>query len=53
MSIVKRIDRLPLGVLYNKDKPVFHKALSGDWNPIRDRMSRQERIKKVGSLLFH
>lgn len=53
MSIAKRTDRLPLGVLYKKDKPAFHRALSGDWNPIRDRMSRQERIKKVRSLLFH
>jgi 2-oxoglutarate ferredoxin oxidoreductase subunit beta len=53
MSIAKKTDRLPLGVIYKKDKPAFHKALSGDWSPIRDRMSRQERIKKVGGLLFH
>jgi 2-oxoglutarate ferredoxin oxidoreductase subunit beta len=53
MSIAKRTDKLPLGVFYKKDKPAFHTALSGDWNPIRDRMSREERIKKIKSLLFH
>ncbi len=53
MKIAKRTDKLPLGVIYRKDQPAFHKALSGDWSPIRDRMSRQERIKKIKSLLLH
>lgn len=53
MKVAKRTDKLPLGVIYRKDQPAFHRALSGDWSPIRDRMSRQERIKKIKSLLLH
>lgn len=53
VSVAKRTDKLPLGIIYKTEKLAFHQALSGDWNPIRDRMSRQERIKKIESLLFH
>ena len=51
MSAAKREDKLPLGILYRKEKPVFCKALYGDWNPVTKRLSREERIKKVGALL--
>jgi 2-oxoglutarate ferredoxin oxidoreductase subunit beta len=53
MSVAKTTDKLPLGIIYRTEKPVFHRALLGDWNPVRERISREERIKKVGSLLRH
>jgi 2-oxoglutarate ferredoxin oxidoreductase subunit beta len=52
MSVAKRNDKLPLGIIYRKkDKPVFHKALYGDWNPVTKRLSKEERIRKVEGLL--
>jgi len=51
MSVAKRTDKLPIGIIYRKDKPAFHRALYGDWNPVTKRLSREERIKKVGALL--
>ena len=51
MSIAKRSDKFPIGIIYQKKKPVFHQALYGDWNPVNQRMSREERIEKVKGLL--
>lgn len=51
MTVAKRTDKLPLGIIYKKEKPAFHKALYGDWNPVIKRLSREERIKKVVALL--
>jgi 2-oxoglutarate ferredoxin oxidoreductase subunit beta len=51
MSIAKRIDKFPIGIIYQKKKPAFHRALYGDWNPAGQRMSREERIEKVTGLL--
>jgi len=51
MAVAKRSDKLPLGIIYRVKKPPFHRALYGDWNPVRKRLSREERIKRVESLL--
>jgi len=51
MSIAKRSDEFPIGIIYRKKKPVFHQALYGDWNPLTKRTSREERIEKVTGLL--
>ena len=51
MSIAKRSDKFPIGIIYRKKKPVFHQALYGDWNPLTRRTSREERIEKVTGLL--
>lgn len=51
MSVAKRSDMLPLGIIYRKDKPVFHKALYGDFNPVIKRLSKEERVRKVEGLL--
>jgi 2-oxoglutarate ferredoxin oxidoreductase subunit beta len=53
VSVAKRTDKLPLGIIYMKEKPAYHKALMGDRNPVKERLSREERIKKAESLLFH
>lgn len=51
MAIAKREDKLPIGIIYKKEKPPYHKELYGDSNPVTKRMSREERIKKIESLL--
>jgi 2-oxoglutarate ferredoxin oxidoreductase subunit beta len=51
MKVAKRTDKLPLGIIYKEDKPVFHNALYGDWNPVTKRISKEERLKKVDTLL--
>jgi 2-oxoglutarate ferredoxin oxidoreductase subunit beta len=51
MRIAKRSDKLPIGIIYQERKPVFHRALYGDRNPVAQRMSRKERIEKVKGLL--
>jgi 2-oxoglutarate ferredoxin oxidoreductase subunit beta len=43
--------RILIGIFYNKSKPVFHKELMGDWNPIRDKMNRDERLRKMKAML--
>jgi len=51
IAIAKRTDKLPVGIIYKVEKPAFHKELYGDWNPVTNRLSREERIKKVEHLL--
>jgi cell fate regulator YaaT (PSP1 superfamily) len=51
MAIAKREDRLLLGVIYQVEKPTFHKELYGEFNPVTKRMGREERIKQIESLL--
>ena len=43
--------RIPIGVFYQINKPVFHKELYGDWNPITKRLSKEERIEKFKNIL--
>ena len=51
IAIAKRRDKLPIGILYKTKKPPFHRVLYEDWNPVRNRLSREVRIKKVERLL--
>jgi 2-oxoglutarate ferredoxin oxidoreductase subunit beta len=52
MELAKRKDKLSLGVIYqNNKKPPFHKSLYGDLHPIKDRLSRNDRIKKIDNIL--
>ncbi len=51
MLEAKRKDRLPLGVIYRTRRPVFQTELYGDWNPVANRMPREERIEKVSRIL--
>ncbi|UCB59040.1 MAG: 2-oxoacid ferredoxin oxidoreductase [Thermoplasmatales archaeon] len=40
-------DRMPIGVFYKVNKPVFHREFYGDWNPVVDKVSRNERLKLI------
>ncbi|PNX49829.1 MAG: 2-oxoglutarate synthase [Thermoplasmata archaeon M9B1D] len=43
--------RMPIGVFYDVRKLVFHKELMGDWNPSQNKMSRNERLKKINEFV--
>jgi 2-oxoglutarate ferredoxin oxidoreductase subunit beta len=51
INVARRTDKLPLGILYKEEKPVFHKSLYGDFNPVTKRITKEERLKKVEALL--
>jgi 2-oxoglutarate ferredoxin oxidoreductase subunit beta len=40
-----------IGLFYKTEKPIFHKELYGDHNPVEKRLSREERIKKLANIL--
>jgi 2-oxoglutarate ferredoxin oxidoreductase subunit beta len=43
----KEKHKFTIGVFYRAERPVYHKELYGDHNPITDKMSRSERIDKI------
>jgi len=43
--------RMPIGVFYKIKKPIFHKELYGDWNPVIDKMEKKQRLKTVEGFL--
>ena len=49
--MAQRKDKLPIGVIYETDKPVFHRELVGERNPVRARLSAEERTNRVSRLL--
>jgi 2-oxoglutarate ferredoxin oxidoreductase subunit beta len=52
LDVARRSDKLPLGVIYQTDKPTYHKELYSDWNPVKNRLSREQRLQKVKELLI-
>jgi len=52
MKAVKEKHKMTLGVFYRAQKPVYHKGLYGDHNPLTKRLSRSERIIKIKQILF-
>jgi len=49
--IKEKKERLPIGVFYQINKPVFHKELFGDWNPVKRRLSKEVRRERIKGLL--
>jgi len=43
----RREGKLPIGVFYQVSKPVFHRELYGEWNPVKNRLHRKERLEKI------
>jgi len=44
-------DQIPIGVFYKVKKPVFQRELFGEWNPVGNHGTRDERRKHVASYL--
>jgi 2-oxoglutarate/2-oxoacid ferredoxin oxidoreductase subunit beta len=51
VHLAKQFDKIPIGVFYKIIKPVYHKELYGKWNPVVTRLSHQERLKNINSIL--
>jgi len=48
MRLIEDIEKeIPIGIIYKTDKPVFHKELMNDWNPIEDKKTKNQRIKEI------
>lgn len=52
IQLAKKKDKLPIGVIYRKNKPIFHKELYGEHNPITKKTSRKKRLEKIRNLLY-
>jgi len=50
-ELARTRDRLYIGVIYKVKKPVFHKELYGDWNPVENSLPRDERVKRIKNVL--
>ncbi|MFX1383706.1 MAG: thiamine pyrophosphate-dependent enzyme [Promethearchaeota archaeon] len=51
LRLAKERNKLPIGILYKSKKPVFHKELYGNLNPVEDSLSREQRIEKINKIL--
>jgi 2-oxoglutarate ferredoxin oxidoreductase subunit beta len=51
LNLARQKDKLPIGIFYQVEKPVFHKALYKDWNPVVKKMSKKERRERVKALI--
>lgn len=51
ISLTKRTDKIPIGIIYQIEKPIFHKQLYGDWNPVLNHLSRKDRIERISRLI--
>jgi 2-oxoglutarate ferredoxin oxidoreductase subunit beta len=48
MNLIKTMNpSIPIGVLYNMKKPVYHKRLYGTWNPVENQDNKTNRLKKI------
>ena len=51
IELTQEEDRIPLGIYYQEEQPVYHEKLYGEINPVKDKLSRDERLKRVNELL--
>ncbi len=52
LKLIKKMDKkLPIGVFYKVKKPVFHKELYGNWNPVKNNWNKKKRLEKVEEFL--
>ncbi|MFX0004425.1 MAG: thiamine pyrophosphate-dependent enzyme [Candidatus Hodarchaeota archaeon] len=47
IKAAKKKHKYTIGIFYRAKKPVYHKELYGDHNPIDNKLSRNERIDKI------
>ncbi|MBS3782300.1 MAG: 2-oxoacid:ferredoxin oxidoreductase subunit beta [Candidatus Thermoplasmatota archaeon] len=51
MKLTEETERLPIGVFYKEEQPVYHKELYHDLNVVEDKMEQNKRIENVKKLL--
>ena len=51
LSLARRSDKLPIGVIWRKHKPTFHDELYGARNPLINSLSREKRLEMIKKIL--
>lgn len=51
LALARKTDVLPAGIYYRVEKAPYERELLGEWNPVRDRKGRADRLDMVRSLL--
>jgi 2-oxoglutarate/2-oxoacid ferredoxin oxidoreductase subunit beta len=51
LDLARERDKLPTGILYRVDRKPHYERLYGDWNPVAKHLERDDRIKRVESLV--
>jgi 2-oxoglutarate ferredoxin oxidoreductase subunit beta len=51
IKTAKEKHKFTIGIFYRTQKPVYHKKLYGDHNPITKRLNREARLKMINKLL--
>jgi len=51
IKTAKEKHRFTIGMFYRTTRPVYHKELYGDHNPINNKLSRNERLDKIRKIL--
>ncbi|MFW5945743.1 MAG: thiamine pyrophosphate-dependent enzyme [Candidatus Natronoplasma sp.] len=51
MELTEETERLPIGVLYKEDKPVYHEEIYPDLNVVEDKLGKDERRKQIEKIL--
>jgi 2-oxoglutarate ferredoxin oxidoreductase subunit beta len=49
--MAKRQDRINIGLFWQDKSEPFHRSLYGDWNPVSQRLTRDERLSRVRKAL--
>jgi len=51
LAMAKREDKIPIGVIWREEKAPFLRSAYGNWNPVADAQSKQERRERLGSVI--
>jgi len=51
MKLTEETERLPIGVFYKEEKPVYHDEIYADLNIVEDKMTKDERTKQIEKIL--
>ena len=51
LTLARALHKFTIGVFYQANRQVYHKGLYGDYNPLENKLSRNERIDKIRKIL--
>ncbi|MFP3872339.1 MAG: thiamine pyrophosphate-dependent enzyme [Candidatus Aenigmatarchaeota archaeon] len=51
VGLAEEKERLPIGILYKEEMPVFNEKVYPDKNPVEDKMDEEERLEAVKDIL--
>ena len=51
LKVARKLDKYTIGLFYQISQEVYHKGLYGDFNPIKQKLSREERIEKIKKII--